>query len=172
MASQFARADLKQEEAPKPKSIQLEHGDAAQQLWQRLNAFISDHAFYTYQSTGGEHGKDQDHWHSAQSKFVSADLEIRESGSWFHCNCNVPNLPPDALHLAIDNRQVVIHLTSGVSSNPLPHDGSMPLFYWARWPQQVDPATAAAYILNGIITIEVKKTDPPTPNPDLLQRSE
>jgi hypothetical protein len=161
---------MKQTEgSPKPQPISLEHGDAAQQLLDRLNAFVSDRAYHIFQAGGGAHGQHQEHWREAQSKFVSTDLEIRESGVWFHCNCTVPNLPPDTIHLAIDLQQVVIHLESGVSSNPLPHDGSMPLFYWAKWPQQIDPATAAAYILDGIITIEVKKTDPPAPNPGLVQ---
>jgi hypothetical protein len=161
MDSRFSHAETKPANGPtRPKSIRILRGAAAAPLWQKLDAFLRTHAYQVYRDSGQEHGKHLDHWTAARARFVSSEVEVRESGVWFHGNCTVENIAADKIQLAIEPSQLVLHIDSGAVPEYVSQDAGAPVFYWAKWPQPVDPYTAAAYIVEGAVTIEVKKADP------------
>jgi HSP20 family molecular chaperone IbpA len=145
---------------PKPELVQLVRGDSAQQLRRKLDSLVRDHAYRIYQNNGQTHGRDLSHWAEAQAKLLTSNLEIRESGSWFHCNCPVHGAAAPKIQVAIDPRQLMIHLDRNVSPEAPLQDGGAPVFYSTKWPQEVDPSTAAAYVVDSSLTIEVKKAEP------------
>jgi len=148
---------------PNPQPVQILQGDSSQQLQEKLDTMVRDQAYRFFQDKVNAQGTDLDRWAEAQAKFMSQNVEVRESGPWFHLNCPVRTTPADKILVAIDAAQVMIHLNSEVPADSQPQ--SDPLFYWAKWPLAVDPSTAAAYVLDRNLTIEVKKTDPPAENP-------
>jgi hypothetical protein len=161
MNSRSSHAHSKQTNgATRPKSIRILRGDAAQPLWQKLDAFLRTHAYQAYRDSGEAHGKHLDHWTAARARFVSSEVEVRESGVWFHGNCTVANIAADKIQLAIDPSQLVLHIDAAAALESVPQDGGAAVFYWAKWPEPVDPYTAAAYVIEGAVTIEVKKADP------------
>jgi hypothetical protein len=163
--SKPAQPNGKHDDAPpKPEPVQLLRGESAEQLRQEMESIVRDHAYRIYQNNSETHGRDLGHWVEAEAKLVSADLEVRESGPWFHCNCPVRRIPAPQIQVGIDAAKFIIHLRADISSNVVPSEDAYPIFYWAKWPEKVDPSTAAAYVLNSNITIEVKKADPPEPN--------
>jgi hypothetical protein len=175
MDTKFAHADIKPAAGPpKPARIPVLQGEESQHIWEKLRTFVNQHAFYLYLNEGQTHGKELNHWAEALGKFLSSNMDVRESGPWFHCNCGLPKIngatavDSAQIQLAVDPSQIVIFLDGNVSPQPLPQDGSLPLFYWAKWPLKVDPSTAAAYVLDGNITVEAKKSDPPAANPASL----
>jgi hypothetical protein len=95
MDAKVAHPDARRTGAPpqKRETVRLLRGDSAQQLRQKLDAKVRDHAYRLYQNGGETHGKDSDHWAEAQAKLLSLNLEVRESGPWFHCNCPVQGTP-------------------------------------------------------------------------------
>ena len=150
---------------PKPEPIELLRGDSMEQLRQNMECAVRNRAYAIYQYCGEAPGRDLGHWAEAEGKLVSSNLEVRGSGPWFHCNCPVPTIPSRQIQVAIDPSQVIIHLGGQSAADAIPADFPHPIFYWAKWPEKVDPSTAAAYVRDSNLTIEVKKTDPPAANP-------
>jgi hypothetical protein len=163
--SKPAHPDTKPIAAPaKPEPIQLLRGDSAGLLGRKMESIVRDYAYRIYQNNSETHGRDLGHWVEAEAKLVGTELEVRESGPWFHCNCPVRGIPARQIQVGIDPTKFIIHLSADISSNAARSEGAYPIFYCAKWPEKVDPSTAAAYVLDANITIEVKKADPPEPN--------
>jgi hypothetical protein len=151
---------------PRPEPVELLRGDSMELLRQYMESAVRERAYTIYQSSGATAGRDLGHWTEAEGKLISSNLEVRGSdGPWFHCNCPVPTIPAQQIQVAIDPSQLIIHLGGDSASNAIPADFPYPIFYWAKWPEKVDPSTAAAYVRDSNLTIEVKKTDPPAANP-------
>jgi HSP20 family molecular chaperone IbpA len=150
-------------EAPTPVAVLT--GDAFPALRAELDAKVKDLASNLYRNNGQTSGKDLDNWAEALAKFLAQTFEVREDGPWFHCNCTASGIEHANIQLAIDPAELLVHIDRGMDPNIFPQDGSLPVFFWVKWPQRVDPSTAAAYAKNGVLTIEVKKTDPPAANP-------
>ncbi|MGA2098209.1 MAG: DUF2934 domain-containing protein [Candidatus Acidiferrum sp.] len=158
------------QETEPPKKVNILKAGSLEQLRSELSAKARDMAYFIYQNSGEQPGRDLGHWVEAQSKLMGTAIEIRESGPWFHCNCEVIGIEQAEARVALDETQVLINLSGGIDPNFFPQDGSVPVFYWAKWPQEVDPSTAAGYVKDGMLTIEVKKKfDPPAENP-LVER--
>lgn len=150
---------------PKPESVELLRGDSMEQLRQKMESAVRDRAYNIYLNSGETPGRDLGHWTEAEGKLISSDLEVRGSGPWFHCNCPVPAIATQHIQVAIDPKQLLIHLVDNSASDAIPADFPYPIFYWAKWPEKVDPSTAAAYVRDSNLTIEVKKIDPQAANP-------
>jgi hypothetical protein len=150
---------------PKPEPVELLRGDSMEQLRQRMESAVRDRAYSIYQNSDEAPGRNLGHWTEAEGKLISSNLEVRGSGPWFHCNCPVPAIPALQIQVALDPSQLIIHLGGDYASKAIPADFPYPIFYWAKWPEKVDPSTAAAYVRDSNLTIEVKKTDPPAANP-------
>lgn len=148
-----------------PKAINILTDTSVDALRAELNAKVRELAYNLYTNTGDAPGRDLGHWMAAEAKLMGTCIEVRESGPWFHCNCEVRGIERAVVRVAMNPTQVLIHLSGGSDSSNFPQDGSVPIFYWAKWPQQVDPSTAAGYVKDGKLTIEAKKTDPPADNP-------
>ena len=151
--------------SPKPEPIELLRGDSMEQLRQNMESAVRNRAYAIYQYNGEAPGRDLGHWTEAEGILISSNLEVRGSGPWFHCNCPVPAIPAQQIQVAIDPSQLIIHLGGESAANAIPSDYPYPIFFWAKWPEKVDPSTAAAYVRDSNLTIEVKKTDPPAANP-------
>jgi hypothetical protein len=167
MGSKIAQPDANQidRQPPKPEPVQLLRGGSTPQLRQKLDAMVRDHAYRLYHDNGENHGNDLSHWKEAEAKFLSSDVKVRESGPWYHCNCPVHGAAAGKIQVAVDPQLLMIHLDRNLSPEGAPQGGNAPIFYCIRWPQEVDPSTAAAYVLDTNLSIEVKKADPPAPNP-------
>jgi hypothetical protein len=150
--------------SPKPERLQVLREDHTEKLRLEMESVIRDHAYGLYQNAGQVQGRDLGHWVEAEAKLISSNLEVRASGPWFHCNCNAPAIPAQQIQVAIDATQFIVRFQGDIPPNPIPSDTPYPTYYWAKWPEKVDPYTAAAYLLDSHITIEVKKSDPPEPN--------
>jgi Protein of unknown function (DUF2934) len=149
----------------KPECVELLRGDSMEQLRRNMESAVRNRAYAIYQYDGEAPGRDLGHWTEAEGILVSSNLEVRGSGPWFHCNCPVPAIPAQQIQVAIDPSQLIIHLGGESAANAIPPDYPYPIFFWAKWPEQVDPSTAAAYVRDSNLTIEVRKTDPPVANP-------
>jgi Protein of unknown function (DUF2934) len=165
--SKPAEPDSKHTDPPsKPERVELLRGDSMEQLRLRMESAVRDRAYRIYQNSGETPGRDLGHWAEAEGKLISSNLEVRGSGGpWFHCNCPVPAIPAQQIQVALDPSQLIIHLGGDSASKAIPADFPYPIFYWAKWPERVDPSTAVAYVRDSNLTIEVKKADPPAANP-------
>ncbi|MGB8322439.1 MAG: DUF2934 domain-containing protein [Candidatus Acidiferrum sp.] len=143
-----------------PVPIQRERGN----VLDRLNDEVSRRAYELYEQSGNEHGQDLIHWLHAESQVLQRLSEIRESGSWYTINAPIRGFKPEDIHVTVDEGSALIAASnnSQSSENQTMSTGSansvnQSVFLLAQWPNEVDPATASAYIKNETLTLTVKR---------------
>ncbi len=134
----------------------------SQEFENNLHSRIAQRAHRLYEQHGAESGHDLSHWLQAESELMSRVLEVRESGSWLTVNVPLPNVPPDALSVLMErDRALICAETREAPAGSEPEYSQRRFFYhWVKWPNEVDPSTASAYLKDGVVTLTAKNASP------------
>jgi HSP20 family molecular chaperone IbpA len=162
MSSQTAPARSK--EPPAAVSI-----NSSKDLQERAQARIASRAYELYEQDGRNHGEDMSHWLRAESEILKRVPEIHESSSWFTINVPLKGFAAGEIRVNIEPRYALIAAERQPSSGTDEDSGVDSLeqssFAVAKWPSEVDPSTASAYVKDGILTLAVKRALPPAGSP-------
>lgn len=132
-----------------------------EELKERLRNRIASKAYELFERNRGNHGNDMAHWLRAEAETVSTVPEIRESGNWLTINIPMRGFSASELQVSIDPQDIVIVAEKG----PLAELGAAGVsnafeearYMTAKWPSDVDPATASAYLKDESLTVTVKR---------------
>ena len=134
------------------------------QIHHRVKERIAGRAYDLYQQGGNQHGDDMRHWLQAESEILSTVPEIRESSSWFTVNIPLKGFSPSEVHVSVEPRSALVVAEKEQISNSEAGRSSdvfeQSVFTTAKWPIDVDPDTASAYLKNGVLTLTVKRAAP------------
>jgi HSP20 family molecular chaperone IbpA len=155
MSSQSAATTSKRSCSPIPVN------SAIRQVCDRVRERIARRAYDLYQQGGNQPGQDMRHWLQAESEILTDVPEIRESGSWYTINVPLRGFAANEVQVSVEPQRAIVvaekqEVTAsepGRASNVLEQG----LFARAKWPIDVDPATASAYLMNGVLTLTVKR---------------
>jgi HSP20 family molecular chaperone IbpA len=140
-----------------PHPLELAGSAEGQEMEEELKKRIAERAYQIYEQTGRTAGEHQEHWLLAEREVVQRITQIRESGPWVIVNLNVPNVPAEGFKLLITEEKALVEVEEPAAQRKPPQErAGRLLFYTARWPMQVEPGTASAYVKNGTMTLEVK----------------
>ena len=155
MSSQSAATTSKGSSSPIPAN------SAIRQVYDRIRERITRRAYDLYQQDGNRPGQDMRHWLQAESEILTEVPEIRESGSWYTINVPLRGFAANEVQVSVEAQRAIVaaekqEVTAsepGRASNVL----EQAVFARARWPIDVVPATASAYLMNGVLTLTVKR---------------
>lgn len=158
MASQTAPA--KSKEAPAAVAV----NSSKDQLHERAQSRIASRAYELYEQEGRNHGDDRSHWLRAESEIMTRVPEIHESSSWFTINLPLKGFSAEDVQVNIEPHHAIIAAARTESSRSETGSGESAVqdatFAVAKWPGEVDPATASAYLKDGTLTVAVKRALP------------
>jgi HSP20 family molecular chaperone IbpA len=154
MSSRSAATTAKGSSTPIPAN------SAIQQVYDCIRKRIARRAYDLYQQDGNQPGQDVRHWLQAESEILTDVPEIRESGSWYTINVPLRGFAANEVQVSVEAQRAIVaaekqEVTAsepGRASNVL----EQAVFARAKWPIVVDPATASAYLMNGVLTLMVK----------------
>jgi hypothetical protein len=149
-----------------PQNIEILSADSIHSLRSELNQNIERLAYEYFKQGREAHGQHLNHWLDAQTAIMGKDVEVRESGVWYHFHCKLMGFNAEQGHVrvAMDSSEILVNVHWGKDSHGSSESTLAPIFFWGKWPLEVDPSTAAAYIKDEKLTVEAKKTDPPAAN--------
>ena len=127
-----------------------------------LRARIAVRAHQIFEQSETGYGQDVAHWLQAESELVSEVSEIWESGSWITAHVPLPKAPPEAIEVLVrSDRALVCAQGIQITDDAADTESRHRIRYLsAKWPNQVDPSTASAYLKNGIVTLSAKNASP------------
>jgi hypothetical protein len=110
----------------------------------RFRQCVQDRAYQHYERQGSVDGKQEAHWLQAERELLQHAPPVHESGAWSTANISLQNADAQNIQvLVLENRATVAH------ANP-------PAYFLIRWPNRVDPATAAAYLKGNTLVVTAK----------------
>jgi HSP20 family molecular chaperone IbpA len=140
---------------------------AKDRVHHRIKERIQNRAYDIFQQNGNHHGDDMRHWLQAESEVLATVPEIRESGPWYTINVPLRGFAPSEVQLCVEPQYALLAAEKEQASGGEPATSSdvfgQVTFISAKWPDDVDPATASAYLKNGVLTLTVKKCGAGTP---------
>jgi len=147
-----------------PHPIEIVGSGEENEMNEQLKKRIAERAYELYEAAGRSSGHDQEHWLRAERETVQRITQIRESGSWIIINLDVPDVPAEGFKLLITEERAWVEVEAPMT-HPEPSAGEKRkhLFYMAEWRAPIEPATASAYLKNGVVTLEVKLRANPAP---------
>jgi HSP20 family molecular chaperone IbpA len=127
-----------------------------------LRARIAVRAHQIFEQSETGYGQDVAHWLQAESELVSEVLEVWESGSWITVHVPLPKAPPEAIRVLVRRDRALvcaegIEIADDAADNESRHRVR---YLSAKWPNEVDPSTASAYLKNGIVTLSARHASP------------
>jgi HSP20 family molecular chaperone IbpA len=136
---------------------------AKDHVHRRVKERIAGRAYDIFQQRGNHHGEDMRHWLQAESEILNQVPEIRESGSWYTINVPLRGFAASEVQISLEPRYTVVaaekEQVAGGQPGPASDVFVQALFTSAKWPHEVDPATASAYLKNGVLTLTVKQAN-------------
>jgi HSP20 family molecular chaperone IbpA len=134
---------------------------AIRQVYERVRERIARRAYDLYQQGGNQPGQDMRHWLQAESEILTDVPEIRESGAWYTINVPLRGFAASEIRVSVESHRAIVaaekqEVTAsepGRASNVL----EQAVFARAKWPIGVDPTTASAYLMDGVLTLTVKR---------------
>jgi HSP20 family molecular chaperone IbpA len=155
MSSQSAATTSKGSSSPIPAN------SAIHQVYDRIRERIARRAYDLYQQDGNQPGHELRHWLRAESEILTDVPEIRESGSWYTINVPLRGFTAKEVRVSVEAQRAIVAAEKlevaasepGRASNVL----EQVVFARAKWPINVDPTTASAYLMNGVLTLTVKR---------------
>ena len=155
MSTQSAATTSKGSSSPIPAN------SAMHQVHGRIRERIARRAYDLYQQDGNQPGQDMRHWLQAESEILTDVPEIRESGCWYTINVPVRGFAASEVQVSVEaQRAIVAAEKQEVTASEPGHASNVleqAVFARAKWPIAVDPATASAYLINGVLTLTVKR---------------
>jgi HSP20 family molecular chaperone IbpA len=160
MSSQPAPAKSKEAPAAVPVNASKD------QLHEHAQSRIASRAYELYEQDGRNHGDDRSHWFRAESEILTRIPEVRESSSWFTINLALKGFSAEEVQVNVEPHHAIIAAArkqSGTSSQEGAESSFQETtFAVAKWPSEVDPETASAYLKDGTLTVAVKRALPAT----------
>ena len=135
----------------------------AEALDQTIRSRIADRAYQLYEASGYAAGHDREHWLQAESEVLRHGLEVRESGSWVNMNGSLPDVAAEDVEIYVDARRVIVRAKrreGSQTAQPTTGEASQERFWGVDLHMEVEPATAAASLKDGKLTLMVKKRTP------------
>jgi HSP20 family molecular chaperone IbpA len=153
MAQQAATSRSRDNSAP----VNLKSNKA--EVSERLKTRVAKKAYDLYERNGGSHGDDLAHWLRAEAEVMQRVPEIRESGSWYTINVPMQGFSANDVQISLDENDVLIAAERDLAESSDITAGSVreSLFLTAKWPSNVDPTTASAYLKDQNLTVTVKR---------------
>jgi len=155
MSSQSAATPSKGSSSPIPANSPIN------QVYDRVRERIARRAYDLYQQDGNQPGHDLRHWLQAESEILTEVPEIRESGSWYTINVPLRGFAANEVQVSVEAQRAIGAAEKREVTASEPASASNVLeqavFARAKWPIDVDPATASAYLMNGVLTLTVKR---------------
>jgi HSP20 family molecular chaperone IbpA len=135
---------------------------AKDRVHHRIKERIQNRAYDIFQQDGNHHGDHMRHWLQAECEVLTTVPEIRESGSWYTINVPLRGFAPSEVQVSVEPQYALVAAEKEQASGGEPGASSdvfeqVPCTI-AKWPDDVDPATASAYLKNGVLTLTVKKS--------------
>jgi HSP20 family molecular chaperone IbpA len=128
----------------------------------RIKQRIQNRAYDLFQQDLHHHGDAMRHWLQAESEVLTTVPEIRESGSWYTINVPLRGFAPGEVQVRVEPQYAMVAAEKEQASGGEPGASwdvfKQVTFTRAKWPDEVDPATASAYLKNGVLTLTVKKS--------------
>ena len=135
-----------------------------EQIQERLQSDIAARAYELYEQTGCSHGEDLGHWLQAESEVCTRVSEVRESSSWFTVNIPVSGFTAADLRISLEPTHALIAAekdgTSDGGQSASTNSSQRTIFLLVKWPNDVDPTTASAYLQNDTINLTAKRALP------------
>ncbi len=148
------------------KSPQLISEDQHQTFYDSIRQQVSDRAFDLYRDSGGEDGKDRDHWLQAENEILKRGLEVRESGSWLALNASIPDGSVDDIQICVSPNRVTVRAekreSAGNAKSQTQDFAQRQIYLVEDLNTEVDPSTASAAFKDQKLTLMVKKRYPVT----------
>lgn len=123
-----------------------------------LHARIAERANRIFEQNGFEHGRDLANWLQAETQLISDMRELTEAGSWLSARAPLPNAVPGAITVLVRRDQAIVCVEAWEIAADSPDTDSRHrvVYFKAKWPSEVDPSTASAYLKDGVVTLSVK----------------
>jgi HSP20 family molecular chaperone IbpA len=145
----------------KDSSFAIPVNSTPERVHDRVRERIANRAYDLYQQDGGGHGQDMRHWLQAESEILRDVPEIRESASWYTINVPLRGFAANEVQVSVERRLAVVAAEKQQVTPSEPGRGSDVLdesiYASAKWPTDVDPNTASAYLKDGVMTLTVKR---------------
>ena len=128
----------------------------------RLSRLIERRAYEFYEERGQQDGGDMNDWLRAESEVAGRSPDLREASSWYTVNVPISGCTPQEVYVGVDaKRGVVVAEKEEKDGKTLPADMSSreSICMVTKWPADVDPATATAYVKDDQLTVTVKRSD-------------
>ena len=143
-----------------------------------LEAFrstVSKRAYQLFEELGRSDGNDLAHWLRAEDELCMRLPEVQQSGAWYTVSAPVVGVPADHIKISVDGERALISAEKSSSFDAGEHCTSQ--YYAVRWPENVNPETASAYLKNGTLTVVARRAaagegteDAPAPQESVRQR--
>jgi len=105
---------------------------------------VQERAYQLFERQGSAHGQHQAHWQQAEQELLQFAPPVHESGAWSTASVSLQNADSQNIQvLVLEDRATV------AIANP-------PAYLLIRWPNRVDPATAAAYLKGNMLVVTAK----------------
>ena len=155
MSSRSAATTSKGTSSPIPTN------SAMHQVYDRIRERIARRAYDLYQQDATQPGQDMRHWLQAECEILTDVPEIRESGCWYTINVPLRGFAANDVRVSVEAQRAIVAAEKQEVTASEPGRASSLLeqavFARAKWPIDVDPATASAYLMNGVLTLTVKR---------------
>ena len=144
------------------QAIGILRDSEAQKHMDAVRGRISERAYQLYEQGGYRHGNDTAQWLQAEAEVIGPAIRIGENGTWFNFALGLPHAAvADIAVCALNDRALVL---VDESRSAQPEAGKTRTehrdLYLAKFPTEVQPQTAVARLVNGILTMEVRKNLP------------
>jgi len=148
----------------KESSSAVRVNSTGHEIQDRIRERVACRAYDLYQLDGAQHGKHLRHWLQAESEILGEVPEIRESGCWYTVNVPLRGFSASEVQVSVEPRRAIVAAEKQEVTPSEPGRASdvleRAIFMTAKWPAEVDPETASAYLKNGIMTLTVKRCTP------------
>ncbi len=133
-------------------------GEKKDEFLEEFRNRVSKRAYELFEQLGRVDGDDLSHWLRAEDELCLRLPEVQQSGAWYTVSAPVVAVPADRIKVSVDGDQALISAENGSCRGASADSREYSSTYYAvRWPENVSPETASAYLKNGTLTLVARK---------------
>ena len=104
-------------------------------------------------------GNDLSHWLRAEDELCVRLPEVQQSGAWYTISAALAGLPADHIKVSVEDsgRPDFRRENYGSKRRRNRSARASSIFYTVRWPENISPETASAYLKNGTLIVVARK---------------
>jgi HSP20 family molecular chaperone IbpA len=129
-------------------------GEKKSALLQEYRKNVSKRAYELFEERGRVDGEDVSHWLRAEGELCIPLPEVHQSGAWYTVSAPLVGVPADHIKVSVEDGVALIAAESASDREARKFSAT---FYAVRWPENVNPETASAYLKNGTLTLVARK---------------